>query len=92
MHLKKQTLSMNQKIFKLNLDVEEISLYLLCCSITDNGKEISRKDISSVWNGSEESLSRCMDTLERLNVISVQNALKKEDEIYRLMPVETWET
>ncbi|MFO7560508.1 MAG: hypothetical protein R6X10_16885 [Desulfobacterales bacterium] len=83
---------MNQKIFELNLGVEETSLYLLCCSIADNGSEISRKDISSVWNGSEESLSRCIETLERLSVISVQNALKKEDEIYRLMPVETWKT
>jgi len=87
-----QALSMNQEIFKLNLGVEETSLYLLCCSIEDTGKEISHNDISSVWNGSQDSLSQCIETLVALNVVSVQGSLKKDDEIYRLMPVETWKT
>jgi hypothetical protein len=85
-----QELSMNQEIFKLNLGVEETSLYLLCCSMADNGEEISYKNISAVWNGSHESLSHCIDTLESLNIVSIHRSLKKEDEVYRLMPVETW--
>jgi len=83
---------MNQEIFKLNLGVEETSLYLLCCGMADSGKEISYKNIFSVWNSSHDSLSRCIETLEALNIISVHRSLKKEDEVYKLMPVEAWKT
>lgn len=81
---------MNQEIFRLNLEVEAVSLYLLCCGIADTGKSISFSDLLSVWNGDRESMEKSIGTLESLNILSVQSTAKKENAIYSINPLEKW--
>jgi len=81
---------MNQEIFRLNLEVEEVSLYLLCCGLADTGKSISFSDMLSVWNGDQKSMEKSIGTLEKLNILSAQGAEKKENTVYSLTPLEQW--
>jgi hypothetical protein len=87
---KKEDYIMNQEIFKLNLEVEEVSLYLLCCGLADTGKSISFSDLLSVWNGDRKSMEKSIGTLEGLNILSVHGAEKKENTIYSINPLEKW--
>ncbi|MGD8449339.1 MAG: hypothetical protein PVF36_08915, partial [Desulfobacterales bacterium] len=48
--------SMNQKIFKMGLSVETVSVYLMCCSLADTDTTISTKKLSEIWNGTRASL------------------------------------
>ncbi len=81
---------MNQEIFRLNLEVEEVSLYLLCCGIADTGKSIFFSDLLSVWNGDRKSMEKSIETLEILNILSVQGTAEKENTIYSINPLEKW--
>ena len=51
-----QTPAMNQKIFNVGLSVETVSVYLICCNLSDNDMAISTKNLSSMWNGAEALL------------------------------------
>ncbi len=81
---------MNQEIFKLNLEVEDVSLYLLCYGLANTGNSISFSDILSVWNGDRKSMEKSIGTLEALNILSVHEAEKKENTVYYLNPLEKW--
>ena len=87
---KKEDYMMNQEIFRLNLEVEAVSLYLLCCGVADTGKSISFSDLLSVWNGDRKSMEKSIGTLESLNILSVQGTAKKENTIYSINPLEKW--
>ena len=56
MNSKNQTSAMNQKIFKLGLPVETVSVYLMCCSLTDTDTTISTKKLTEMWNSTRASL------------------------------------
>ncbi len=62
--------SMTQKIFKLGLSVETVSLYLTCTGLKDSNTEISPANIASVWSGSGESLDAGLRELEELGIIA----------------------
>ena len=55
--------TMNQQIFNIGLEMETISLYLLCCGLIDAGLAASIDRIKERWNGSEQSLD---ESLKRL--------------------------
>lgn len=82
--------SMNQAIFHLNLEVEDTSLYLLCCGLADTGAAISFRDLLSVWNGDRKSLEKSIGILEDLRILAVHGTSEKGDEVYTLLPVEKW--
>ncbi|RJP83349.1 MAG: hypothetical protein C4522_01050 [Desulfobacteraceae bacterium] len=82
--------SMNQAIFHLNLEVEDTSLYLLCCSLADAGETISFRDLLSVWNGDRKSLEKSIRVLENSRILAVHGTAEKGDETYTLLPVEKW--
>jgi len=81
---------MNQAIFHLNLEVEDTSLYLLCCSLADAGETISFRDLLSVWNGDRKSLEKSIRVLENSRILAVHGTAEKGDETYTLLPVEKW--
>ena len=48
--------AMSQKIFDQNLSTETISVYLMCCGLTDAGSTLSTANLLEIWNGSDSSL------------------------------------
>ncbi len=92
MHTHDNTKSMNQKIFNVGLSVETISLYLLCCGLTDAGSTISKKNILEIWNSSEEELRESLHTLEEKNILLKILSDGKEHDVYKLVDAKQWKT
>lgn len=82
--------TMSQKIFELNLPVETISAYLLCCSIVDSGQTITTEYLLEVWNSSTEDLEKALRNLEDKNI--VQKIISNQDKkhIYKLNSDKIW--
>ena len=82
--------AMNQKIFNLGLSVETISVYLLCCGLSDSGTNISTKNLMGVWNGNEKSLSQGLTDLEKRNILRRIIFDQNETVVYHLTDVKDW--
>ena len=85
-----QTPAMNQEIFNLNLSVETVSVYLICCNLSDNNTIISTKNLSSMWNGTEASLIEGLKNLEERNILRRIISDGEEKNIYQLSDVKDW--
>ncbi len=85
-----QTPAMNQEIFNLDLSVETVSVYLICCNLSDNNTVISTKNLSSMWNGTEALLIECLKDLEERNVLRKIISDGEEKNIYQLSDVKDW--
>lgn len=81
---------MNQKIFQLGLSTETVSLYLLCCGLSDSGASISTKNLQDIWNSSEEKMYESLITLEERGVILKIISDGKYHHIYKLSDVHNW--
>jgi hypothetical protein len=92
MDSQKQTPVMNQKIFTLDLSVETISVYLMCCNLRDNDTPISTKNLFSIWNGEEALLFEGLKDLEERNILRKIISDKEENNIYQLSHVEKWKS
>lgn len=82
--------AMNQEIFNLDLTVETISVYLICCNLSDNNTVISTKNLSGMWNGTEELLLEGLKDLEERNILRKIISDNDEQNIYRLIDVKKW--
>ena len=85
-----QTPAMNQEIFNLDLSVETVSVYLICCNLSDNNTIISTKNLSSMWNGTEASLIEGLKNLEERNILRRIISDGEEKNIYQLSDVRDW--
>lgn len=85
-----QTPAMNQEIFNLDLSVETVSVYLICCNLSDNNTVISTKNLSSMWNGTEALLIEGLKDLEQRNVLRKIISDGEEKNIYQLSDVKDW--
>ena len=85
-----QTPAMNQEIFNLDLSVETVSVYLICCNLSDNNTVISTKNLSSMWNGTEALLIEGLKDLEERNVLRKIISDGEEKNIYQLLDVKDW--
>jgi hypothetical protein len=85
-----QTPAMNQKIFNLGLSVETVSVYLICCNLSDNNTIISTKNLSSMWNGTEALLLEGLKVLEERNVLRKIISDGEAENIYQLSDVADW--
>jgi hypothetical protein len=81
---------MNQMIFDLDLPVETISVYLLCCSLADSEQAITTKNIQKIWNGSADALTAGIDDLEKINILVKIISDRKDNNVYQLENVENW--
>jgi hypothetical protein len=61
--------AMSQKIFSLDLSTETISVYLMCCGLTDAGSTLSTANMLEIWNGSETALQEGLSTLEERHIV-----------------------
>ena len=85
-----QTPAMNQEIFNLDLSVETVSVYLICCNLSDNNTVISTKNLSSMWNGTEMLLIKGLKDLEERNILRKIISDREEKNIYQLSDVKDW--
>ncbi len=90
MDSKNQTPAMNQEIFNLDLPVETVSVYLICCNLSDNNTVISTKNLSSMWNGTEALLIEGLKDLEERNILRKIISDRKEKNVYQLSDVKDW--
>ena len=85
-----QTPAMNQEIFSLDLSVETVSVYLICCNLSDNKTAISTKNLSSMWNGTEALLIEGLKDLEERNILRKIISDGEEKNIYQLSNIKDW--
>ena len=78
-----------QKIFKMNLSVEEISLYLLMCSLVESGLAVSLNRIKSRWNGSDSELFNSLAVLEEKGIVRLFLS-EGTNRIYSIEAPERW--
>ena len=82
--------AMNQEIFNLDLSVETVSVYLICCNLSDNNTVISTKNLSSMRNGTEALLNEGLKDLEERNILRKIISDGEEKNIYQLSDVKDW--
>jgi len=85
-----RTPAMNQQIFDLDLSVETVSVYLICCNLSDNDAAISTKNLSSMWNGTEALLIESLKDLEERKILRKIISDGEEKNIYQLSDVKEW--
>lgn len=81
---------MNRRIFDMGLPVETVSTYILCCTLMDQGRSISTKNLIEIWTGTEEELKEGLDNLEKKEIIAKRLADNSGAVIYRLTDTEWW--
>ena len=82
--------AMSQKIFSMNLGVETVSLYLLCCAVADAGAAITRTTLQDKWNGDQTALERELRHLEERNILRREDAEMQENPVYRMVDEKQW--
>ena len=86
-----QNLAMNQKIFKLGLLVETVSVYLMCCGLADTDTTISTKKLSEMWNSTRASLLEGLKDLETRNILRRIISDRAGNNVYKLLDVKNWQ-
>jgi hypothetical protein len=82
---------MSQKIFKLGLSVETVSVYLMCCSLADTDTTISTKKLSEMWNSTRASLLEGLKDLETRNILRRIISDRAGNTVYKLSDVKDWQ-
>ena len=83
--------SMNQKIFKMGLSVETVSVYLMCCSLADSDVTISTKKLFEMWNSTRASLLIGLKDLETRNILRRIISDHTGNTVYKLSDVKDWQ-
>jgi len=91
MNSQNQASVMSQKIFKLGLSVETVSVYLMCCSLTDTDATISTKKLSEMWNSTRASLLEALKDLETRNILRRIISDRAGNTVYKLSDVKDWQ-
>ncbi len=86
-----QSPAMSQKIFSLNLSTETVSVYLMCCGLTDAQATLSSANMLEIWNSSEASLCTGLEILERLNIVKKIISDQESHDIFVLTNTADWE-
>ncbi len=82
--------AMSQKIFTMGFSVEQVSVYLLCCGLTDSGQDISTAKLLEIWNGTEQALIDGLKTLTRHNILLQVISDSEANAVYRVLGPERW--
>jgi hypothetical protein len=82
--------AMSQKIFSMNLAVETVSVYLLCCAVTDAGAPITVEAVADKWNGEIAGLEAELERLENKNIIRRTNRGDQSSTVFQLVDDEHW--
>jgi hypothetical protein len=82
--------AMSQKIFSMNLGVETVSLYLLCCAVADAGAAITRTTLQGKWNGNPTALEQELRQLESRNILGSDGKDAHGEPVYRIVEEKQW--
>ena len=82
--------AMSQKIFSMNLGVETVSLYLLCCAVADAGAAITQTTLQERWNDDRTTLERGLGQLEDRNILCREDEEAKGEPVYRVVDEKKW--
>ena len=82
--------AMSRKIFNLNLSTETVSLYLMCCGLTDAGATLSTPNMLEIWNSSEARLHEGLKVLEEMKIIKKIISDQDSLDIYILTNTDGW--
>ena len=82
--------AMRQKIFSMNLGVEAVSLYLLCCAVADAGAAITQTTLEGKWNGSRATLEQELRRLETRNILGCDGNDLQGETVYRMVDEKKW--
>ena len=82
--------AMNQMIFKLNLPVETVSVYLLCCGLSDAGKTLTLANLLEVWNSTRDNLEGGLAVLEEKNIVKPFLSDDSDNRVYKLVDPHRW--
>jgi hypothetical protein len=81
---------MDRAIFSLELSLEATSIYILICSLQDEGHAPTLQRIRSLWNGTEENLRSALRELMERRVL--ESARELVDDIpVTLNPRDKWQ-
>lgn len=83
--------AMSQKIFNLKLSTETISVYLMCCGLTDAGATLSNANMLEIWNGSEADLEAGLRILEEKKILKKIISDQDTRDIFILTNTADWE-
>lgn len=83
--------AMSQKIFNLDLSTETISVYLMCCGLTDAGSTLSNANMLEIWNGSKAELEEGLRTLEEKKIVKKIISDQDKTDIFILTNAAEWE-
>ncbi len=89
-HDNDKTSSIEQNIFTMDLSVETISIYLLCCGLVDAGQTITNKNLLEIWNGTEAGLISGIQDLESKNILLKIISDRQENNVYKLIEAKQW--
>lgn len=62
---------MDRAVFDLKMSVHAVSLYILICSLLDEGREVTLEAIKTQWPASEDALLKAARELEAQGVIRI---------------------
>lgn len=82
--------AMSQKIFSMNLEVETVSLYLLCCAVADTGTAVTQTTLQDKWNGSRSALESELIRLQNKNILRREEDETGGEPVYRMVHEKKW--
>lgn len=82
--------SREQRIFNIGLGVEAVSLYLLCCGLTDAGQPLSLDTITPAWNLDRTALIANLDVLIRRGILAADGKPDDGATRFELRPANSW--
>ena len=80
----------DQNIFNLGLEVEAVSLYLLCCGLMDAGQHLSLSSITPTWNLDRPALLSNLEVLIGHSILSADGPVAEEGTRFKLRPGSAW--
>ena len=81
--------TMNQQIFHIGLEMETVSLYLLCCGLIDAGLAASLDRIKERWNSSEQELEKCLQELIEKRILQ-KDTFESEGDVFIVTQPHEW--
>ena len=82
--------AMDRGIFSMGLSVEAVSLYILLCTLADQGRPVSRRNVTPAWNSSEASMAAAFSELEKHGVVRKILSDLAGNDVYRIMDSGEW--
>ncbi len=70
---------MDRAIFNQKASVEAVSLYIIVCSLLDEGLSPNLDYIRSRWSGDEEALHKAIDELAGCGILQSGTPVREED-------------